>query len=526
MPRRRTTRNIGSQEPEAKNQKSRPVLLLCVLCAVLCVLSSRAAEFTIQGVNRAEFWAFQENWATQIEDKLDLVLRYGDLRGQLGLFLYDPSRPWDAVRKPLRLADFTAAYSPRQLEILYGKFFQTFGKGLTLRAYNDEEFRHYKSLHGLRGSFQLPVSTELVAFGARLRDVFFQENAYKIMNAADTSDQVLGADLSSQPIVWQGSDWTRGNFGFGGRYVRINRSADPTAKAFTELFGGNTSTAVGPVELYGEACWRLGTRPGIGGRDRGFGYYGSATLLLAGYSIIGQIMDYDKLGFPTGVYHYNDPPTPILSGVALDRGIDERGFGLTVNGSPLTQLYFEGNYGRLFRHDDSSAGVLEWQGKARYSFGSDWTFEGSFDHMLQKNVELGTYERTVDKPVAHVNYLWGQHTFGLEAEYAFVRERPSDTTQAAGPYPWKYHESAIALSYGHSEALQFTLGWQRVDKKLAKRYNDETSWPILEAVWNVTQRNMLRIRLGAERGGYTCSGGVCRFEAPFRGLKVQFISRF
>jgi hypothetical protein len=34
------------------------------------------------------------------------------------------------------------------------------------------------------------------------------------------------------------------------------------------------------------------------------------------------------------------------------------------------------------------------------------------------------------------------------------------------------------------------------------------------------------VRLGAERGGYTCSGGVCRFESPFRGVKAQLISRF
>jgi len=37
---------------------------------------------------------------------------------------------------------------------------------------------------------------------------------------------------------------------------------------------------------------------------------------------------------------------------------------------------------------------------------------------------------------------------------------------------------------------------------------------------------MLRVRIGAERGGYTCSGGVCRFESPFRGAKVQLISSF
>ena len=500
------------------------------MCAAVAVLLSAGAlapatELTIQGVNRAEFWAFQENWATHVENKTDMNIRYGDFRSQLGLFIYEPSKPWDDIRRPLRLFDYTVAYSPKQLEILYGKFFQTFGKGLALRAYNDDDFRHYKSLHGLRGTAHLPLGTDLVLLGGRLRDIFFQENSYKIMNASDTTDQVLGADLSGRPVSWTGSEWLAGNASMGARYVRVNRSSDPTPKAFTELLGGNLGTTVGIFDLYGEACWRLGTKPGIGGRDEGFGYYASGTMALSGFSLLGQVMDYDRIGFPVGVYHYNDPPTPILSGVALDRGVDEKGYGFTLSGSPMPQFYFEGNYGRLFRHDDSSAGVLEWQPKLRYSLGSDWTFEGAFNHMLQRNVELGTYQRVTDKPVVHVNYLYGQHTFGLEAEYNLVSETPSEET-FSGESPWRYHETAVSVSYGYGAALQFTLGWQGVDMVLEKRYNGERSWPILEAVWSITHRNILRVRLGAERGGYTCSGGVCRFEAPFKGVKLQLISRF
>ena len=92
--------------------------------------------------------------------------------------------------------------------------------------------------------------------------------------------------------------------------------------------------------------------------------------------------------------------------------------------------------------------------------------------------------------------------------------------------PWKYHEAAGSFSYGYGEALLFTLGWQYVDMKLDRRYQGETSWPVFETVWSITHRNMLRVRIGAERGGYTCSGGVCREEAPFNGIKAQLISTF
>jgi hypothetical protein len=474
------------------------------------------ANLTIQGVNRAEFWAYRDSWATHAEDKMDLNLKYGDLNGGLGLFLFEPSQPWTAARKPVRLFDYTVAYSPKQLEVLYGKFYQTFGKGLTLRAYSDDDFRHYKSLHGLRGTAHLPYSTDVVVLGARLRELFFQEGTYKLMNATDTTDQVLGADLSSRPVEWGG---------LGARYVRINRDStkDVTAKAFTELYGGNVSAALGPLDLYGEVCQRLGTRSGIGGRDKGLGYYLSATTAFTGYSIVGEYMDYDRIGFPTGVYHWNDPPTPIKSGVALNRGEDEKGFGIIATATPVGPLYLEGDYGRLYKHKDPSSGVVEWEGKSRYSLGDAWSFEAKFNHMVQQNVELHVLSRGTNKPAILINYLAGTQTLAFEGEYDFVTEKRDDSPE----YPdQKYHESTLSLSYGHGEALLFTVGWQYVDQKLDIRYAGQQSWPMFETVWNITQRNVLRVRVGAERGGYTCSGGVCRFESPFTGAKLQLISRF
>jgi hypothetical protein len=489
-----------------------------VLLAVVVLAGLLAgAELSIQGVNRAEFWAYRDSWATHAEDKLDLMANYGDLNAELGLLVFEPSKPWRGVRRPLRLLDYTIAYSPEQFEILYGKFYQDFGKGLALRSYSDDDFRHYKSLHGLRGTARLPLSTEVVALSARLRDVFFQENAYKVMNPTDTTDQVMGANLSSRPVSWGG---------FGGRYVRVNRDfpRDPNAQAFNEFYGGDVGLTVGPVDVYAELCQRLGTRAGYpGGREKGLGMYYTATAAFTGFSVLAEYMDYDKLGFPSGVYHYNDPPTPIKSGVALNRGENERGFGVGVTATPLDQLYLEAGYGQLYKRDGDSTGVVEWEGKSRYSLGTDWTFEAKFNHMVQKNVELHVLDRGTDKPTVLINYLVGQHTFALEAEYNWVHEERDDTP--AEPVA-DYHESAVALSYGIGDALLFTVGWQGVDKKLDIRYAGQQSWPMFETVWNINERNVLRARIGAERGGYTCSGGVCRFESPFTGAKLQLISRF
>jgi hypothetical protein len=509
-------------------------------------LSAGAANLTVGGVNRAEFWAFLDTlytqnyadtlkYATQLDDKFDLNARYGDLRGELGLFMFEPSKPWDDLRKPLRLADYTVAYSPKKLEVLYGKYYQTFGKGLALRSYSDDDFRHYKSLHGLRGTAKLPLRTELVLLQGRLRDIFFQQNTYKVLNRADTTDQVLGADLTTRPLkdikALRKSRWLR-DFGLGGRYVRVNRSADISASAFSELIGADARFGLGPVSLYGEFCRRLGTKPVVGGREKGLGVYVDGGITLGSYSLLAEYVDYDKLAVPRdispgnlGPYHFNDPPTPIKSGVGIEekRGSDERGFGLTFTATPVAPLYVEGVYGRLFTHDDTTAGVVEWEGKTRLQAGGAVTLEGKLNHMAQKRIEQHVLERTVNKPALLVNWSLGSHTLAFEGEYGFVSELRDDESRDT---LMKYHETVVTLSYGLGAHLLFTVGWQGVDRKLRVRYDDEVSWPLGEVVWNITDRNILRLRVGSERGGYTCSGGVCRFEAPFTGVKMQLVSKF
>ncbi|MGQ9677895.1 MAG: DUF6029 family protein [bacterium] len=484
-----------------------------VVLVLFCIPAGARGDFSVRGSNRAEFWGYEQNWTTSIEDKLDLLFRYSYFEGELGVLFFEPSKHSPAPRHPLRLIDYSLAYKPAELEVRLGRFFTTFGQGLTLRTYADDDFRHYKSLEGLFGQFNLPFNSEAILLGGRLRDVFFQENTYQLMNELDTTDQVLGANLSSHPIR---------NLLLGGRYVRVNREVDPTPKAFTELFGGDVSFDFGLFTLSGEVAWQQGTKAGVGGREKGFGYVASAQLVLMGFSLLGQFVDYTRLGFPPGVYHYNDPPTPIKSGVSINRGVDERGFGVNVSGSPIAGLYMEGDLGRLFVHDDTSAGVWEGEVKGKYTVGGNWDGEVKFNHTVQKNIELGTYKRVTDRPTLLVNFLTGEHSFTIEAELGWVEEQPTDGVR--GGEVWRYHEPLIAFSYGLGAKWLFTIGWQGVDKDSLHRYDNQKSWPMFETVWNINERNVLRLRIGAEKGGYTCSGGVCRYEAPFRGLKLQLLS--
>jgi hypothetical protein len=478
-------------------------------------VNGQLSEFNISGSNRAEVWVFKKDYGVYWEDKIDVLLEYRYFSGQFGTFWFEPSKPWDDLRKPLRYFDYTLTYAPEKFEILVGNFYEAFGRGLVLRTYLDQDFRHDKSLIGIHFLGHLPYKTDLILLGGKLRDVFFQENTYQILNIQDSSDQLYGADITTQPFTF---------IGVGGRYLRVNRNSDPTPKAFNELFGANIKTTIGPIDLYGEGARRLGTKPGIGGRETGYGYYLSASSAFSGFGLVAEFLNYSGIGFPAGIYHYNDPPTPIRSGVAINRGVDEIGFGIGANARPSSSIFLEGNYAQLKTHDKSSA-VKEIIGKGKYEPAElPIIAQAGFESMHQKKIEAGTAERNYEKPNLDLTYTIGGQDLELELELAWVYEVSEDTVYY--PKPLRYHEPGFTLTYGLGEGLIFAFGWQFADQDSLKRYDYAKSWPVLEIAWSINQNNILRVRIGSERGGYTCSGGVCRYEAPFSGIKASLISKF
>jgi len=491
------------------------LLLLQIVCGIVYAQSN--SELNITGSNRQEFWVFKKDYAVNWEDKINVLLEYRKFSGKLGVFWFEPSKPWDEKRKPLRYFDYSLAYSPEKFEILLGNFYETFGQGLVLRTYLDEDFRHDKSLAGLRFIGHLPFNTDLILLGAKLRDVFFQENTYKIMNIQDSSDQLYGIALSNIRFG-SGNAFIK----VGGNYLRVNRNQDPTPKAFNELFGANFKGTIGPIDLYAEGAKRFGTKLGIGGPDRdNYGYYLVGSGAFTGLGLVFEYLDYNGIGFPEGVYHYNDPPTPIRSGVAINRGVDEIGFGIGANATPFSPVFLEASFAQLNTHNKSSQ-VQEIIGKSKYEpVELPMIFQLGFESMHQKKIEAGTLKRNTEKPNIDLTYTIEDHLFELESEFTWVYELPFDTTEAL-----RYYETGFTLTYGYGEGLILTFGWQFCSKDSLKRYDYMKSWPVAEIAWSINQNNILRVRIGSERGGYTCSGGVCRYEAPFTGIKASLISKF
>lgn len=506
---------------KANNSPIDAGFLLLVSCCLLLMSSLSAQELQFSGGNSGEYWLFIDktldstNYKDHLIDKLKLSLNYSDLTLRGAFFIWHPSLP-----NPHRLQyiDYAVQYNNEPIDIMYGTFYTTFGRGLALNQYLDEDFRTDNSIYGLKANFKY-FNSELTLLGGKPRNIFFEENIYKITN--DSTDQIRGLDITTDLLP---------KVNLGARYVRYNRKIDLTPKAFTELLGFNIGTSIGPYQAYLEYAYRLGCYAGLGGRLSGNGLLFTSNLSFSGLGITFQIINYDTIGFGTG-YRYNEPPTPIKSGISVNRGTDEIGYGLAVNYSPLDNLNIELNQNKITTHDlsynkikqifytnDNMGGVNEQIIKVKSAINENLELTGGVERTVKQKIELPIDKKIETKPYLDATYNLGEFFVEGEYEHNFIN---SDTS--------RYFDHALSISIGKSELFQFTLRYERRNRIpgwLINKLGTEKSWPMAELSLDLSNKHNLRIRIGSEKGGLVCSGGVCRFEEPFKGVKVVLTSLF
>jgi hypothetical protein len=311
---------------------------------------------------------------------------------------------------------------------------------------------------------------------------------------------------------------------------------DMNPMAFTELYGGDINLTLGPWQTYFEYGRQWGTYPVVGGRLDGHGYLATTSLSLPGFGLALQYVDYDTLGFGGFGYRYNEPPTPIKSGVSVNRGTDEVGYGASILVSPFDFVSIELNHNKVSTHDttadkfqqilgskvieldDDLDGVLEQIGKIIWHPNWDLEITTAVERVTKQGIELPIETKIETKPYFDVTYDFG--TFFMEAgyEHNFVSSDTSD-----------YYDHAASLSIGKPELFVLSVRYERrsrVPDWLISKLGSETAWPMVELSLDLTNRHNLRLRVGAEKGGLVCSGGVCRFEEPFKGVKLVLTSIF
>ncbi|KPJ49496.1 hypothetical protein AMJ40_05390 [candidate division TA06 bacterium DG_26] len=459
-----------------------------------------AEDISVSGSMGSEYRVYREDRREHFEATLEVGLSYRGFFGRVGYFLWEPSDPTTSMRYPI----FSLGYSSG-VEVLIGQYYATFGRGLVLRQYFDKDFKHDKRLTGLKLTADFsPLRVTLLS--GRPKNLFFESDRYEIRN--DTLDILRGADLQISP---------NRRISFGGSYLRLMSRSDIQPCAFTELIGGNITCSFSDWDTYVEYAKKLACTA-TQGRVTGEGLFLSASGSAHGIGLTAQYVSYLDLAAGGPDTRYNDPPTPLRSGLSINRGLDERGGSALVSASLTPSLYVEAEYGFLETRDRAQW-TGEVYGELRYDASDNILLTVGFERSNEREVEPGIRKLST-APIAGVSYYlpWGD-AIELELSQQFVQEKQWQTADST----WReleYAEPGLVASYTHSTLVSLTVRADHRTRRVEER-SAETFWLSGEVAVDLLSNLNVRLLAGSIKGGRVCSGGWCRLEPDFEGVKTS-----
>ncbi len=442
------------------------------------------------GSNRLEIWRFSEGPLWILERA-----RVDGLSGPWSFSLewaYDRSDTNATFDTKNRLYRYHLSYSSSSVEFTVGTFETTLGRGFLLYSGEDEVALLDRFLVGTSLELWAP-RVRTLAFVGRPESYLFYERT----NPED--DWLFGGEVEWTPSPAP----TRVGLEAMGWATRHPLTQD---YVHTTFFGGFLELQRGKMYLYTEGAFRKGYDPQLFSDTLGWAGYLHLGYQLARTSLHVEWTHLTLFGHP-----YMLPPALDHYGVYLTGGRKESGVAIEWNGRTTQGWVWTLHASRLwgtFFQDPSE--IVEVFGKLQKRVGPV-EVSASLDGVRFVNaVAAGIFDRTEWTPVLHaVGTLSRQ--WGWDVKYQPRKRRSQDKT-------YTDHDLTLGLS---------RFPWMDLAWTLQKRVGDSTgTWTRLDLFLHLGNRTEIEVTLGSQRKDLVCSGGVCRFEPEFRGVRGKLLVRF
>jgi len=393
-----------------------------------------------------------------------------------------------------------AEYKDEHFFLRAGNFETVFGSGMAIHAYNNTDMNEDLRLDGTL----MQVKYDFL----RLQGIY---GSLPSENYPAYDDIVTGLDATINLFDFfsiGGSTLSYRTYVFEDKYDYNQRN----------VFDGRLAIKTDLVELnseYAESKLKEDLIDDINGSA----LYANMNLYLGKFRITAAYKDYENFNerlveLPT-VNHCEEPIAEY--GQWSDPGFDEKGVQGIIYWTPNDGNELELNYAEGWASEEDV-------------FQSD--FYGSYKREFNNwslHLEYTQMERLDD---SSEEYKWDKETKpSLESDFMII-DKP-----ILVKFEWKYqqydnygnetgyNEPLFQIDYGFYENYSISLITSmkyKIDGKLndaEKKLGVELSAP----VWNHTD---IRLFAGSEKGGKVCRNGVCNYQAPFDGIRLEVTTRF
>lgn len=476
--------------------------ILLLFITVCCGLRAQST-LQINGLNEAEFVyrTVEDSLNAYFKDSFGFNLGYRDFRfgmkfiSELPKYSNQESEllpQLDPNRLSVAWKELYASYQKDAFSIHAGTTQESFGQGLTFRSYKDIEFDEDHRLD----SFLVRYDDELqlkALYGA------LESETYR-----GRYDLAYGAD--AQYPIWQG-------LRLGASAVAFRNLGAFSKYSFRDVFAGRMLFTLGNLDSYVEYAssdqYRLQGSSAI----QGSALYANADYMLGNLQMGAAYKNYEDFG-----YRLQDIPLANYHGEtlsdALASGLDEEGWQARLLYSLGESLSFTADYAEAWddakdkRMNDLYLAVEMNPGLDQYQL--------SYSHIEKIDEAAHTWQKEY-YPTIFSSFSWRGIPLQFTAEFKEVKKQKNEIEHS-------HYEPRLQgdISLGK---LALSLGlqshWQDLSAWSTSRY-----MPGVELKYPIFSHSDLLLFAGKEAGGKVCRNGVCRYLAPFEGLRAELITRF
>jgi len=398
----------------------------------------------------------------------------------------------DSNRLELGWQELYASYEKDAWKIYTGITEESFGNGIVFRSYKDLEF---------------DIDNRLESFLFSYNDVFKLKAIYgAIENPAINGkyDLAYGTDLQSPNF--QG-------LSLGASAMAFRNLLTTNIYNQRTIFAGRLNYATEYIDLQAEtAVSKLYHQPGIDTKN-GKAIYVNGSYYFGPVTLGGAYKQYDKFQ-----YRLNDLPTANYHNETLSdasaTGEDEIGWQVFGTVSFTDGLDFTADYAEAFNSEkikkmNDAFFALEYSGNS-------FSLLTSYSHIEKVDESSNSWQQDLI-PALQTNFTWLKIPVQIQAEYKKVSKQRQEAES-------EHYEPKLQTDFTFKKlslSLCAQSNWEEISEIFDSRY-----WASAQIKFPLFEHSDIILFGGKEAGGKVCRNGICRYVAPFEGLRVELNTRF
>jgi hypothetical protein len=377
-----------------------------------------------------------------------------------------------------------------------GNYYAIFGRGLTLRTYEDRNLRVDNNILGLKANYFSDLF-EITLLGGKMRDKVNRRR-----------DRIYGVDGEINLLD---------DLKIGGSFLRNHLYGE-----FTDLFAFRMNYIYDDFDFYSEFA--------IKDINDAISNYISISYASDIFTFLAEYKDYNKLVFHNYfLTEYNTPPALSREHAytMLNRHphqlntADERGVQFEGSFDAFDDISFLINYSNTETHNQQRI-FEEYFFKTHYDYSENLRMEG----IIGWNYAIEGTENIT--PIFMTEYNWNDIN---ELHFEFQHQHTKIVKGAFNKA--EYDDDMFIFEYTRSPLYSLSLVGEFTNRTELKHYSgvkpyrgEKDFWMYGQLTLSIFESQQITILYGSRQKGFVCAGGVCRVEPEFEGLEIKLFSRF